>query len=71
MLTTTAGDIVFIGLTHDDVHKASGANVVLIDGETLGIEGKRFVLMFGETHEEMRERLIRTADESIKARGEQ
>jgi hypothetical protein len=49
MIKATAGDTIILGLTRINVTKLQEGKPISFDGKDLGLPGKKFVILFGET----------------------
>jgi hypothetical protein len=57
MLKALAGDTIILGLSRMNVTKLQEGKPISFDGKDIGLPGKKFVILFGETELAMAEAL--------------
>ncbi|OXS92672.1 hypothetical protein [Pandoraea apista] len=49
MIKARSGDLVILGLSRENTDRLQGGEPIYFDGDQIGLPGKRFLIMFGET----------------------
>lgn len=58
MVKATSGDLVILGLSRMNLEKLQEGKPIAFDGDEVGIGGKRIMIMFGETENDIARELM-------------
>ncbi len=57
MIKATSGDTIILGLSRTNIERLQAGQPISFDGATIGLEGKTFVILFGETEKTIMQEL--------------
>jgi len=61
MIKATSGDLVIFGLSRLNLEKLQEGKPIVFDGSEVGLSGSRFLIMFGETENDIARDLMRAS----------